>query len=121
MLDFLCPAITAFVAGIAVIPAVQILLHFLIGRRREKGWVWREVLTRRLDSWKTFLVGLFIGTAALACGFSGVNVNTTGPGAPLVPLWVLALVLLTQLALPFVTGMIICTYALARWGLPSRR
>jgi len=118
-MDVLWPVILAFLAGSILIPLVQLLLCLLIGRRRERPWKWRDALTRGLDSWKSPLVGLFIGTATLACGFSGVNANVTGPRAQLVPIWIVALVFLTQVALPFVAGMIASTYALARWGRTS--
>ena len=115
-MDVLCPGMLAFLAGAILIPLVQLLLRLLMGSRRRRPWEWRDALSRGLDSWKSPLVGLFIGTATLACGFSGVNVNVTGPQAQLVPIWIVALVFLTQIALPLVAGMLASTYALARWG-----
>ena len=106
----------AFLSGLLLVPILQALLNIFRGHRQEGSQDLRTMLTRRIEAWKPPLVGLFLGAATLACGFSGVNVDATGSQAQLVPIWIGALVILTQIALPFIAGMLAVTYALARWG-----
>ena len=113
---FLCPAATSFVLGLLSVSGLQIVLRLLLGRRRERPWAWRRVLGQGLDSWKPWLIGLFVGLATLACGFSGVNVEATGPQAQLVPIWIFALGFLAQIALPFVAGMLAAVFGLSAWS-----
>ena len=65
-MDVLCPGMLALLAGIILIPLVQLLLRLLVGSRRERPWEWRDALSRGLDSWKSPLVGLFIAIPAIA-------------------------------------------------------